>query len=113
MRTNDVAGIAFALNVAAVAAISTASAGDGKTLKVTNATGKTIVGVYLTPLACNDDYDDALGDRVVRPGRSETVDVQSNCGCRYNLRFVFEDKTQIDRFDVDICKNKSYRVTNR
>jgi hypothetical protein len=109
MDTNDAVGITFALAAAFVVA-SAASAGENKTLKVTNGTHKPIVGVYLTPLACDDDHDDALGDRVIRPGRSQTVDVPSSCGCRYNLRFVFRDKGQIDRFDVDICKKRSYRI---
>jgi hypothetical protein len=109
MKTKDATWIAL---VIAVAAPSGASAGDGKTLTVVNATRKTIVEVYLSPLACNADYDDALGERVIRSGHSETVDVQSDCGCRYNLRFVFKDKTQVDRFDVDICRSRSYRVIN-
>lgn len=111
MSKSGVAGIAVVFAATAVAAAS-ANASD-KTLKVTNATRKTVVNVYLTPLSCNDDYGDALGDRLIWPGKSEIVDVQSDCGCRYNLRFVFKDQTVIDRYDVDICKNPAYRVTDR
>ncbi len=107
-------GAAALVIVAAVMACAhAATAAVAKALKVVNATHKVIVGVYLTPLACNDDTDDALGEGVIEPGASRPIELQGNCGCRYNLRFVFADKSAIDRFDIDVCKRPSFRVTNR
>jgi predicted flavoprotein YhiN len=106
------AAMAAAVLVASsLATVSSASAEDRR-VRIINETGHTIVRFYASNVGRDSWEEDILGQSVLRPGQSVTVNIDDGSGyCKYDFKAVFDDGDSLVRSNVDVCKISSYRYT--
>lgn len=75
-------------------------------------TRHTIVRFYASNVGEKDWEEDILGQDVLRPGQSVTVNVDDGSGyCLYDFKAVFDDGDELVRSRIDVCEVSSYRYT--
>ena len=112
---------AFARRAVLAAAISAVAFGtmgfqsnDGqdRRVRIINVTGVTMTHFYASNSGRNDWEEDILGEDVLQPGQSVTVNIDDGSGyCLYDFKAVFDDGDSLVRQRVDVCKISSYRYT--
>jgi len=106
------AAMAAAVLVASgLVTVSSASAEDRR-VRIINETTHTIVRFYASNVGENSWEEDILGQAVLRPGQSVTINVDDGTGyCKYDFKAVFDDGDSLVRSSIDVCKISSYRYT--
>ena len=94
---------------AAVVALP-ASAADRR-VEVVNASRTTIVEFYASNSKRNSWEEDILGQNVLEPGKSVTVNIDDGTGaCVFDFLTVLEGGQRIERRNVNVCEVSTYTI---
>lgn len=64
---------------------------------------------YASPSDASDWENDILGDSVLGPGESVSININDNRQtCLYDFRAILEDGSEFSEFEVNICQLASY-----
>lgn len=81
---------------------------------VANDTRQAIVEIYLSDAGAESWQQDVLGSDFLPPGNSVLVDVDDRNGqCRFDLKTVLDDGTNLIRRGVDVCRAEGYAISYR
>lgn len=81
-----------------------ATAAD-RNVEVYNKTKTTLVAFYASRVSTNDWEEDILGDDILEPGQSVTIDVDDGTGsCVYDFKGEFEDGEDVISRKVNVCE---------
>jgi hypothetical protein len=98
--------IAFGLT-----ALASATKAEDRAFVITNSTGKTITGFYVTPASGDASTLNMVGSAGIEPQGLLDINVPSATdACLFDLRITFGDATEENRADVDICNTDGYIV---
>jgi len=90
---------------------SSASAEDRK-VKIINETNHTVVHFYGSNAGSTSWEEDVLGDDVLKPGKSVTVNFNDGSGyCKYDFLAKFDDGTKAEKHGIDVCETSTFRLT--
>lgn len=104
-------GSAMAVMLGLGSAAGDAHACPDKTIQVFNAGRVTIVSVYAESSSRSGGYYDWLGDGVLQPGQSFTIDLDDGMRDRtYDFKAVFENGREVTRMRVDVCSESEWNV---
>jgi hypothetical protein len=96
-----------------LAAIAIGAAGpavaDGNRISVRNEASHTLVGVEIDPVG-TVEWSIFHLDPPLHPGERVQFEI-GRPDCRYDFRFRFDDLSQSERLNVDVCKEDELRVT--
>lgn len=81
----------------------------GADFRVWNRSGRTIREVYVSSSANNSWGSDRLGERLLPSGRYWTIR-QSETGCSFDLRVVFEDGGAFERRNINACQISEFSI---
>jgi hypothetical protein len=103
------------LAVAALALLAQPAWAEEWDFVLTNATGKTIKQLEVSPGGAGTWVVDGGGgetprERLVKTGGRTTVHFDKGEGCRYDLRATFEDGATQVWNGIDVCKNSYVTV---
>lgn len=83
-------------------------------LELTNNTRMAIVEVYAAHIGTGHWQNDLLGDEILPAASSVLVDIDDAAGyCRFDLKMVFDDGTNLIRRDVDLCAVERFAISYR
>jgi hypothetical protein len=83
-------------------------------VQLTNSTRMVIVEFYASRGGSGNWQQDILGEEFLPPGQSVVVDIDDQTGyCRFDLKAVFDDGTNLIRRNVNICDAEGYAVSHR
>lgn len=100
-----------AIAVTALAGTNVALAADRK-VKVINKTKTAIYAFYASRTSTNDWEEDILGDDVIMPGESMTIDIDDGTGaCKFDFKGEFKDGDEVVKNNVDVCKVGEFSFT--
>jgi len=100
-----------ALFASAAFVSGTASAAD-RNVKIINKTKTTLVSFYASRVSTGNWEEDILGDDMLRPGQSITIDIDDGTGaCRFDFKAEFEDGEDVVQEGVDVCKIGEFSFT--
>lgn len=97
---------------AALAAMPALAQAEDLNFSLTNGTSAVLDQFYASPGDTKDWEEDILGKDVLAAG--ETTDITIADGrehCQYDMRFVFQDGSVLERADVEVCENKAFTLT--
>ncbi len=101
----------LAVFVGLVLASSSASAEDRK-VKIINETNHTVVHFYGSNAGSTSWEEDVLGDDVLKPGKSVTVNFDDGTGyCKFDFLAKFDDGTKAEKHGIDVCETSTFRLT--
>lgn len=81
---------------------------------VANDTRQPIVEIYLSNAGSGNWQPDVLGSEFLEPGASMLVTIDDNNGqCRFDLKTVLDDGTNLIQRGVDVCRTEGYAVSYR
>ena len=63
-----------------------------------------IVEIYPAEVGTGRWQQDVLGDQTLLPAHSALVGFHDGTGCRFDLKIVYDDGTEILRRNVNICR---------
>ena len=114
-RLGRFAAVVAALGLAAGAPVAGAEgAATQRPLRVSNHTSQAILNLYAAGIDAPDFADDALGNDVLPPGGSATIQIAADAGqCRYDLRAVFENGRVQTARAVDVCARGDFEFVER
>ncbi|NGR07779.1 hypothetical protein G5B41_09405 [bacterium SGD-2] len=93
-----------AIVVTTLAGTDAALAADRK-VRVINKTKTPIFAFYASRTSTNDWEEDILGDDVIMPGKSLTIDIDDGTGaCKFDFKAEFEDGDEVVKANVDVCR---------
>ena len=90
-----------------------AKCGDGKNRRVTivNDTSYALEYLYGSNVGTDDWEEDVLGDDVLRPGQTVSVNWDDGtCSCLFDFKAVFNDNTSTVRRSYNVCTGSSWRI---
>ena len=97
--------------VTALAGTNAALAADRK-VKIINKTKTPIYGFYASRTNITDWEEDILGDNVIMPGESWTVDIDDGTGaCKFDFKGEFADGDEVVKNNVDVCRISEFSFT--
>lgn len=100
-----------AIAVTALAGTHTALAAD-RQVKIVNKTKTPLYGFYASRTSTNDWEEDILGDDVIMPGASLTINIDDGSGaCKFDFKGEFEDGDEVVKTNVDVCKISVFSFT--
>ena len=106
------AGLALAVLVATTALTPGMASAEDRRVRIINETRHIIVRFYASNVNASGWEEDILGEDVLQPGQSVTVNIDDGSGyCLYDFKAVFDDGDSLVRQRVDVCKISSYRYT--
>jgi len=106
------AGLALAVFAATTMLAPAMAEAQDRRVRIINETRHIIVRFYASNVAASSWEEDILGQEVLRPGQSVTVNIDDGSGyCLYDFKAVFDDGDSLVRQRVDVCKISSYRYT--
>jgi hypothetical protein len=83
-------------------------------IQLTNATHLAIVELYASYVGTGVWQQDILGDDFLAPGNSIVVDIDDGSdSCRFDLKAVFDDGTEVIRRNINICGVEYYMISYR
>jgi hypothetical protein len=107
-----VACIALALLVAATAA--PARAENDYRIQFVNNASQPVYKIHATNASAHNWGRDHLGDAVLMPGNSITIDLDDGSGiCNFDFKFVMRDGSEIIRRGVNVCQVSTYPIEDR
>lgn len=105
-------GLALAAFAASSLLTASGASAEDRRVRIINETEHTIVRFYASNVGANSWEEDILGQDVLRPGESVTINVDDGTGyCKYDFKAVFNDGDYLIRQGIDVCKVSSYRYT--
>ena len=112
-KSNLVRGLAVAVAALAVTVATTsAAAAADRRVTVINETNHTMTRLYASNSADPNFHNDLLGDYVMRPGGSVTLDFDDGTGaCSFDVRGVFSDGDKVERHRFNVCTETEMRFT--
>lgn len=106
------AGFALAVMVAATAFTPGMASAEDRRVRIINETRHIIVRFYASNVNATSWEEDILGQSVLKPGASVTINIDDGSGyCLFDFKAVFDDGDSLVRQRVDVCKISSYRYT--
>jgi hypothetical protein len=83
-------------------------------IQIINNTRIAIVELYLAQAGTGRWQPDLLGDEILVPTDSLTVDVDDGVGdCRFDMKTVFDDGTTTLRRSVNFCRTEGLAISYR
>jgi hypothetical protein len=83
-------------------------------IQLTNTTRRTVVELFAAEIGSGDWRIDLLGEDFLPPGAIAVVDVEDKSGnCRFDLKAVFDDGSELIRRNVNICALEGYVLSYR
>jgi hypothetical protein len=83
-------------------------------IELTNTTRRTIVELFAAEVGSGDWQIDVLGDDFLPSGGTAVVDIKDRSGyCRFDLKAVFDDGSELIRRDINICALEGYTLSYR
>ena len=114
LKTAGIAAIAGALSWCFPGATGPPALAFDRRVEVTNHTRQAIVELYLSDPGEAVWQRDILGDQVLAPNSSLSVDFDDRrMGCRFDVKIVFDDGESRIRRDVDVCAGERYAISYR
>ena len=96
----------------ALVASTAASAGENRKVKVINETNHTVVHFYGSNAGSTSWEEDVLGNDVLKPGASVTINFDDGSGyCKYDFLAKFDDGTKAEKHGIDVCETSTFRLT--
>lgn len=86
--------------------------GDGKNrrVRILNATSYSIQRLYGSNVGARSWQEDVLGDAVLRPGNSVTVNWDDgSCYCEFDIKAVYSDGDTSVKSGIDVCRLETFR----
>jgi len=81
---------------------------------VANDTRQPIVEIYFSNAGTGNWQQDALGSDFLPPGDSVSVTLDDRNGqCRFDLKTVLDDGTNLIQHGVDVCRAEGYTISYR
>ena len=100
-----------AIAVTALAGTNTALAAD-RNVKIINKTKTALFGFYASRTSTSDWEEDILGDDVIMPGGSMTINIDDGSGaCKFDFKGEFEDGDEVVKNNVDVCRISEFSFT--
>jgi len=83
-------------------------------IELTNTTRRTIVELFAAEVGSGDWQIDMLGDEFLPSGGTAIVDIKDRSGyCRFDLKAVFDDGSELIRRDINVCALEGYALSYR
>ncbi|WP_137392612.1 hypothetical protein [Agrobacterium larrymoorei] len=102
------------LTAAAALCCATVSAqAEDLVFNLKNGTSSVLTRFYTSPVGVNQWEDDVFGEQVLEPGESIEITIADGRSvCRYDMRFEFEEGSNLDTTEdrQDLCKLGSYTI---
>jgi hypothetical protein len=90
---------------------STSAQAFDRRIRLINNSNRTIDAFYSSNVDSGYWGGDHLGQYVVPPGYSIVIDLDDDSGyCRFDLRTVMDDGTEVVRSNVDVCTVATYEI---
>jgi hypothetical protein len=96
---------------AALLALCTVSAADAASIEIRNKSSWDLHYLYVGPAGDPDWGPDQLGDQVILSGETFTLS-RIACG-RYDLQLIDEDGDACAIYDVALCDDKAWDITDK
>ncbi len=81
---------------------------------VANDTRQPIVEIYLSTAGSGNWQQDVLGSEFLQPGGSVLVSIDDrNNRCRFDVKTVLDDGTNLVQRGVDVCRAEGYTISHR
>ncbi len=117
MRRHLLAAILMVATGAGLAACAPASttyvpvqAADRR-VQVVNGSGSTVREFYASNISRNSWEEDILGQDVLLPGRSVSINIDDGSGaCRFDFRAILADGRALEQRDVNVCQISRYVI---
>ena len=109
------AALLCATTIAAVALTTTGANADNedRRVRIINNTSYTMQRFYASNVDTDDWEEDILGNDVLRPGRSVTINIDDGTGhCMYDFKAVFSNGRSLVRQGINVCRITSYTYTD-
>lgn len=102
----------MALAAAVVLISSLAAAAYDRHLTIHNQTGLTLYRFYSTNSGASHWGHDVMGDSTLADGGAMTLNFDNSKGyCVFDFRAVFEDGTELQKANVNVCETGDYYYT--
>jgi hypothetical protein len=103
--------VSIVMLAAPVSASASCNDGKDRNVRVINDTSFTILNLYGSNVGSNDWEEDVLGSQVIAPGATFTVNFDDgSCYCNFDLKAVFNDRTETIRNRFNVCTESSWRI---
>jgi hypothetical protein len=103
----------LALFAAAMLLAAPALAGDDLEFKLTNASHANIKAFYVSHVGANTWENNLLAGAAVRSGQAAKVVIaDGRSTCAYDIKAVFDDGSQTEDRNVDLCEMQGYTVSD-
>lgn len=103
-------GWAVALAVSA-AMLSPAAMAEDYRVQIINQASQPVYNFYATNVNVQQWGRDHLGDNVLMPGQSVTIDFDDGTGeCMFDFKIVFKDHSEIVRRNINVCQISTYTI---
>ena len=99
--------------LAVLSAWSAPASAENRRVKIINETSYTVVRFYGSNAGEDGWQEDVLGEDVIKPGGSVTVNFDDGSGyCKFDFKAVFSDGDSVVRNGIDVCETSTYRLTD-
>ncbi len=106
--------LALILALAGPCALASPAGGETpaprRTLVVRNLTSQDLFRLYVETINPRCWCEDVLGEEIVAPGASVTIDLGEEKACRYDLVAEMKDGTRISQYNADLCAGHIWTV---
>ena len=110
MPMNKVLGLAAVVLSLATALL--AQAEDVRHVRIINETSHTMMRFYALSAGKTSWEEDMLGESTLAPGASVVINIDDGTGyCLYDFKGVLDDKDEVIKSRIDVCKDGSLRFT--
>lgn len=92
----------FVLTVALMLAASVPALAYTQNFVLVNNTGSTVYNLYVSPVNSDNWEEDVLGDNVIMPGDSSTINFNGRSECYWDLRLVFDNGVDLYWENIDL-----------
>lgn len=102
----------FAVALALASFAASPAFAENRVVTIINDTSRSMTRFYASNVG-TDDWEENIfrGDRL-RPGRSADVNIDDGKGwCKFDLKAVFSDGTEVVRRRVNVCSVESWTIT--
>jgi ABC-type glycerol-3-phosphate transport system substrate-binding protein len=104
--------LAACLGLALLASSASADDGKNRKVKIINETNHTVVHFYGSNAGSESWEEDILGDEVLKPGKSVTINFEDGSGyCKFDFLAKFDDGTKAEKHGIDVCETEVFRLT--
>jgi ABC-type glycerol-3-phosphate transport system substrate-binding protein len=103
--------LAACLGLAVIAGSATAES-ENRKVKIINETNHTVVHFYGSNAGSTSWEEDILGEDVLKPGKSVTINFDDGSGyCKFDFLAKFDDGDKVEKHGIDVCKITTFRLT--